>query len=285
MYSRQSLFKKKKQKKWPYIVSGIILGLLVTAIVTWVGINDWNIDQSLTSLGLANKTEEKTTEGKEIDTIEKEEAEETEEQTKDEPIVEPPVVEEPEVDMSGANGYIGNETLPTEPTYIEGVLIASKKYPLPSTFDPGESKEARAAFEEMAAEARLSNFVLVAFSTYRSFEYQTTLYQRYVSNDGQEAADRYSARPGYSEHQTGLAFDIGEQHFEQHFARESFGETEAGKWVAANAHNYGFIMRYPKEKEKITGYMYEPWHFRYVGEQLASQVYEAGTTLEEYLEF
>ncbi|MFB5087401.1 M15 family metallopeptidase [Psychrobacillus sp. PGGUH221] len=281
MHSRQSLFKKKKQKKWPYIVSGTILGLLVAAIVTWIGINDWNINESLASLGLTNKTEEMTTEEKEKDMIDEQEAEEP---TKEEQVVEPPVVEEPEVDMSGANGYIGHETLPMEPTYFQGVLIASKKYPLPSTFDPGESKDARAAFEEMAAEAKLSGFDLVAFSTYRSFEYQTTLYQRYVSNDGQEEADRYSARPGYSEHQTGLAFDIGEQHFEQHFARESFGETEAGKWVAANAHHYGFIMRYPKEKEKITGYMYEPWHFRYVGKQLAGEIYEAGTTLEEYLD-
>ena len=158
-----------------------------------------------------------------------------------------------QVDMSGANGYIGHEILPQEPTVVEGVIIASKKYPLPADYAPGESKEARAAFQEMAAEATLSGYDLIAFSTYRSFDYQTKLYDRYVTNDGQEAADRYSARPGYSEHQTGLAFDIGEQHFEQHFARESFGETEAGKWVASNAHKYGFIMRYPKGIRKSYG--------------------------------
>lgn len=215
----------------------------------------------------------------------------------EEPIIEKPIVEEPkqdvpvkeepvieDVDMSGAKGYVGNEVLPQEPTIVNGVLIASKKYPLPSTYAPGESKEARAAFQEMAAEATLSGYDLIAFSTYRSFDYQTQLYDRYVTNDGQDAADRYSARPGYSEHQTGLAFDIGEQHFEQHFAKESFGETEAGKWVAANAHKYGFIMRYPNGSEKITGYMYEPWHFRYVGEELAVQVYEANVTLEEFLD-
>ena len=93
---------------------------------------------------------------------------------------------------------------------INGVLIASKQYPLPKRLHPGESEEARDAFNEMAAEAALEGINITAFSTYRSFDYQTRLYQRYVDSDGQEAADRYSARPGYSEHQTGLAFDIGE---------------------------------------------------------------------------
>lgn len=272
MQSRYSLSQKKKKRKWPYIVFGSILGVLIVISVGWIWWNDWDIDKSMNALGISLKAEES------IPVEEKP----TEEPVEEEPVVETPVVEEPEVDLSGAKGYVGNETLPEEPTYVEGILIASKKYPLPSTYAPGESKEARAAFEEMAAEAKLSGYDLVAFSTYRSFDYQTTLYEKYVSNDGQEAADRYSARPGYSEHQTGLAFDIGEQHFEQHFARESFGETEAGKWVAANAHKYGFIMRYPNGKEKITGYMYEPWHFRYVGKELAPKVYEAGTTLEEY---
>ncbi|WP_144513622.1 D-alanyl-D-alanine carboxypeptidase family protein [Bacillus sp. FJAT-22090] len=273
MQSRYSLLQDKKKKKWPYIVSGVIVGLLIVIVVGWIGINGWNIEKSINALGLSDKKE---------NTVAVEKTEEV--PVKEEPVVETPVAEEPEVDLSGAKGYEGHETLPAEPTYVEGVLIASKKYPLPSTYAPGESKEARAAFEKMAAEATLSGYNLVAFSTYRSFEYQTSLYDRYVNNDGQDAADRYSARPGYSEHQTGLAFDIGEQHFEQHFARESFGETEAGKWIAANAYKYGFIMRYPNGKEKITGYMYEPWHFRYVGEELAGKIYDAGVTLEEYFD-
>lgn len=281
MQSRYNLLQKKKKKKWPYIISGTIAGLLIGVIVVWVGMNEWNIDKSIEEL--RNLTEE-AKQAVEVGKIE-------------EPIVEKPIVEEPkeeipikeepvveEVDMSGAKGYVGNELLPQEPTVAEGIVIASKKYPLPSDYAPGESKEARAAFQEMAAEATLSGYTLIAFSTYRSFDYQTKLYDRYVTNDGQAAADRYSARPGYSEHQTGLAFDIGEQHFEQHFARESFGETEAGKWVAANAHKYGFIMRYPNKSEKITGYMYEPWHFRYIGKELALQVYEANVTLEEFLD-
>ncbi|MCZ8541148.1 M15 family metallopeptidase [Psychrobacillus psychrodurans] len=280
MQSRYNLLQEKKKKKWPYIVSGTIAGLLIGVIVVWVGMNQWSIDKSIEEL-------RNLTEGKQTIVVDKTEESIIEEPIVEEPKQDVPVKEEPvieEVDMSGAKGYVGNEVLPQEPTIVNGVLIASKKYPLPSTYAPGESKEARAAFQEMAAEATLSGYDLIAFSTYRSFDYQTQLYDRYVTNDGQDAADRYSARPGYSEHQTGLAFDIGEQHFEQHFAKESFGETEAGKWVAANAHKYGFIMRYPNGSEKITGYMYEPWHFRYVGEELAVQVYEANVTLEEFLD-
>lgn len=181
------------------------------------------------------------------------------------------------------NGYIVGQSLPTEPTYIDGVIIANKKYPLPKTYNPGEAVEARLAYEEMAAAARKAGYELTAFSTFRSFEYQTTLYNRYVERDGKDNADRYSARPGYSEHQTGLAFDIGEVGRKELWLTSEFGETEAGKWLAENAHFYGFILRYPKGKEDKTGYMYESWHFRYLGIPLATEVKESGLTLEEFL--
>jgi len=286
MQSRYDLFKKEKQKKWPYVVSGSLAGLLIAGIVLWVGMNDWDIDKSIDEVRGIINAEQADLEPNQIETSDNVQEKDTaavEEPVQEVPEEVAPVKEVPEVDMSGAKGYVGHETLPVEPTMIQGILVVSKQYPLPSTYAPGESKEARAAFTEMAAEAMLSDYELVAFSTYRSFDYQSQLYERYVSNDGQEAADRYSARPGYSEHQTGLAFDIGEELFEEHFASESFGETEAGKWVAANAAKYGFIMRYPEGKEKITGYMYEPWHFRYIGVEQAGKVYESKLTLEEYL--
>lgn len=181
------------------------------------------------------------------------------------------------------NGYIQGQTLPNEPTYINGVLIANKKYPLPKDYAPGEDSEARAAFDLMAQDAKKQGFEIVAFSTYRSYEYQSTLYNRYVEKDGKDNADRYSARPGYSEHQTGLAFDVGEKGKENLWLTEEFGETDAGKWLMENAHKYGFILRYPKGKEPITGYMYESWHYRYLGVELATKVKESGLTLEEYL--
>lgn len=209
---------------------------------------------------------------------EEEEVVETEEEEIEE---EPYFLETVEVD---SNGYpLVDNRLPEEPTVIDGVLIASKVFPLPKTYNPGESKEARAAFERMAADAKKEGIPLHAFSTFRSYDYQVGLYDRYVKRDGQAAADTYSARPGYSEHQTGLAFDIGAVGEEGHYARNSFATTKAGIWVRDNAHRYGFIMRYPEGKEHITGYMYESWHFRYVGETIASDIYKRGITLEQYL--
>ncbi|MEK5480659.1 MULTISPECIES: M15 family metallopeptidase [unclassified Viridibacillus] len=183
-----------------------------------------------------------------------------------------------------AGGYIVGQELPKEATYISDLLIASKRYPLPADFAPGEDPEARAAFEELNAAGILEGYTFNAFSTYRSYDRQVELYANYVNRDGKEAADTYSARPGYSEHQTGLAFDIGEVGSEQFFADEGFGKTEAGKWLAKNAHKYGFIMRYPKGKENVTGYMHESWHFRYVGKDIAKDIYNNKSTLEEYLE-
>ncbi|MGE7911528.1 M15 family metallopeptidase [Lysinibacillus xylanilyticus] len=181
------------------------------------------------------------------------------------------------------NGYIPNQTLPTEPTYIKGILLANKIYPLPSTFAPGEDPEARQALNKMIAAAKQQGFDLVAFSGYRSFEYQTTLYNNYAKRDGQAAADRYSARPGYSEHQTGLAFDIGEKGKDDLWLTEEFGETPAGQWLFTHAQDYGFILRFPQNKEDITGYMYESWHYRYVGVDIAKDIKKQNITLEEYL--
>ncbi len=182
-----------------------------------------------------------------------------------------------------AAGYAIATVTVEEPTYIDGILIANKKYPLPQDFNPGEDPEARAAFEQMAADAKTLGFDLVAFSGFRSYEYQTTLYNNYVNRDGKEAADRYSARPGHSEHQTGLAFDIGEKSREDLWLTAEFGETPAGKWLADNAYKYGFILRYPEGKEDVTGFMYESWHFRYLGVEKATEVKKTGLTLEEYL--
>nr|WP_276523257.1 D-alanyl-D-alanine carboxypeptidase family protein [Lysinibacillus fusiformis] len=194
----------------------------------------------------------------------------------------PETTEKPE-QQPDENGYLPNQTLPTEPTYIKGILLANKIYPLPSTFAPEENPEARQALNQMLEAAKQQGFDLVAFSGYRSFEYQTTLYNNYVNRDGQAAADRYSARPGYSEHQTGLAFDIGERGKEDVWLTEEFGETPAGQWLFAHAQEYGFILRFPQNKEEITGYMYESWHYRYVGKDVAKEIAKQSITLEEYL--
>lgn len=161
-------------------------------------------------------------------------------------------------------------------TYVQGILIANKTYALPSIYNPGTDDEAYNALDEMQTAAAKEGIVLYVVSGFRDYDTQEEIYNRYVSYDGKANADRYSARPGHSEHQTGLAFDLNE-------LEESFGETREGKWLAANAHKYGFIIRYPKGKEHITGYMYEPWHVRYLGKDIATKVYNSGLTLEEYL--
>jgi len=252
----------------------------MTGLVIWIGLNDWDVEKSLDRLKVPTAEVDNTVNKQPETPVEITEPDEVEEKPEIEPSTD---VEKPNLNLD-AGGYIPDQLLPVEATYIDGILIASKKYPLPSTFALGEDKEARAAFNEMAAEAALSGFKLTAFSTYRSFDYQTELYERYVNRDGKEAADRYSARPGYSEHQTGLAFDIGEVNFEKHWASSTFGDTEAGKWVALHAHKYGFIMRYPLGKEDITGYMHESWHYRYVGPEIAEEIFNKKITLEEYLE-
>lgn len=165
----------------------------------------------------------------------------------------------------------------TEPTYINGILIVNKTYAYPSNYNNGIDPTAQNALDAMIAAAALDGIELFVRSGFRSFETQTDLYNRYVSNDGKDEADRYSARPGHSEHQTGLAFDMNS-------LDESFSETKEGIWLATHCPEYGFIIRYPKEKEEITGYMYEPWHIRYLGVETAKAVAESGLCLEEYFD-
>ena len=163
-----------------------------------------------------------------------------------------------------------------EPTYIDGILIANKTYALPEDYNPGVQPEAEATFKEMQSAAWNEGLNIWIASGFRSYEYQGGLYQRYVNHSGKEEADRYSARPGHSEHQTGLAFDLNS-------IDDSFADTAEGKGIAEHCHEYGFIIRYPKGKEDITGYIYEPWHIRYLGKETAEKVFNSGLTLEEYL--
>ena len=177
---------------------------------------------------------------------------------------------------SYTGGYdSGADPYDCEPYYVNGILLVNKKHPLPPSFG-GLDATAATALGELQAAALLDGFSLPTLSGYRSYEYQGTLYNNYVAIDGQEIADTYSARPGFSEHQSGMAFDVGA-------IDNNFGNTEAGIWLREHCHEYGFILRYPQGKEHITGYMYEPWHIRYVGVGSAREIHQRGITLEEYL--
>ena len=136
-------------------------------------------------------------------------------------------------------------------------------------------KDAALAFMEMVDAAKLDNIILYNMSAYRDYNYQVNLYNKYIQRDGKEAADKYSARPGYSEHQSGLCSDLNN-------ISDSFDGTDEAIWLKNNAYKYGFILRFPKDKEDITGYKYEPWHYRYVGKEAAKIIYDDDITLEEY---
>ncbi|EQF23783.1 D-alanyl-D-alanine carboxypeptidase family protein [Clostridioides difficile CD160] len=165
---------------------------------------------------------------------------------------------------------------------INNIIVANKKYSLPKDYSPQESNEAKDAFYKMNKEAQKSGLNLKAFSTYRSYEYQDKLFKSYVKEHGEKEANRFSAKPGESEHQTGLAFDIGGND-QSSWANQKFNNTKEAKWLYENAYKYGFILRYPKGKENITGYMYESWHYRYVGTEHSKNFAMNNLTLEEYL--
>lgn len=180
----------------------------------------------------------------------------------------------------------------SEAKYIEGILIVNKSYPLPKDFVPKNTyknaeglkyctecidNDAYEHYKVMKADALSLGLNIWIQSGYRSYELQESLYNKYVNRDGKLAADTYSARPGHSEHQTGLAFDLNT-------ITDDFQYTNEGKWINDNCYKYGFILRYPKGKENYTGYKYESWHLRYVGIDLANKLYNNGDwiTLEEH---
>ena len=179
-------------------------------------------------------------------------------------------------------------------TYVDGYLIANKTYFLPEDYAPSDTytkadKEATKqcatcinntayqAYKDMKADASALNLNIYISSGFRSFITQRNIYNRNVKNNGQAKADTYSARPGSSEHQTGLCFDLNT-------IDAAFANTNEGKWVNQNAWKYGYIIRYPKGKTDETGYIYESWHLRYVGTELAEKLYNNGDwiTLEDY---
>jgi zinc D-Ala-D-Ala carboxypeptidase len=182
------------------------------------------------------------------------------------------------------------------------LIVANKERNLPEDYEPADlvipnvpfpfkenlpkkkmRKEAAESVEVLFKAAEEQGLALLAQSGYRSYDTQVSIFAYNEDQFGEEKANQTSAQPGQSEHQTGLSLDVTSPLVNYELV-EKFGETKEGKWVAENAHKYGFIIRYPKGKEKITGYQYEPWHLRYVGIEHAKEIHERGITLEEYLQ-
>ncbi|MDT9724733.1 D-alanyl-D-alanine carboxypeptidase family protein [Xylanibacillus composti] len=201
-----------------------------------------------------------------------------------------------ETAIQGDDGFL----IVTNPTAFDVVVNKQRRLPdgyypddlvvpnVPFSFS-GESekkklrKQAAEALEQLFAQAEEDGIALRAVSGFRAFGTQQAIFQSNVQRQGEEEARRYSAYPGTSEHQTGLAMDVSSPSV-NNALEDTLGATEEGKWLAENAAAYGFIIRYPEGKEHITGYAYEPWHLRYVGKQVAQQIHEQALTLEEYFE-
>jgi len=143
--------------------------------------------------------------------------------------------------------------------------------------------EAAEALEQLFEAAEAEGITLYATSGFRSYSTQKAIFDRKAEERGEKAANRSVAKPGHSEHQTGLAMDIEGQTTLGTGLTDAFGDSPEGIWVAQNCHRFGFIVRYPKDKTHITGYIYEPWHIRYVGIDAAKEITELGVTMEEYI--
>lgn len=163
-----------------------------------------------------------------------------------------------------------------KPMYINGILLVNKTYGLPRDFGNGLEPQVEKALRELQKGAKAAGFDMPIISGFRSYATQEQLFNDYVARDGYDKANTYSSHPGHSEHQTGLAADVGS-------IDDNYGSTPAGEWLYAHCADYGFIIRYMKGKEKITGYQYEPWHIRYVGKDVAKTIMDKKISLEEYL--
>ena len=180
---------------------------------------------------------------------------------------------------------------------LENLILVNKYYQLDKDFkfddivevsnrhcygEQSIRKEAYDKFIEMFNAAKLENLTIIINSSYRPYDYQENLWNRYARENGEEWADKYAARAGSSEHQTGLAIDVTTYNAKQ---QGDFEKTDEFTWMTNNAYKYGFILRYPKDKENITGYSYEPWHYRYVGKKVAEEIHNLGITYDEYYEY
>ena len=221
-----------------------------------------------------------------------------------------PVVEtaEPEASKEPIEAEVTAEPVEEEPQIDPSVftdtdsflIVANKKHKLPDGYVPADLVEpdiattqhctmrapAAEAIAQMAQAAAAEGITLKISSAYRGEDYQRSLYNNYSASYGSETADTISSRPGYSDHQTGLAADFVEQDGSMNGINfnENFETTDSGIWLRNHAHEYGFIMRYPKGKQDITGYAYEPWHYRYIGVEYATEIYNVDEfyTFEEY---
>ena len=289
---------RKRKMTTLYLMTGVlVLSLLIGLLVHY----QLSVEETASKEPVVQEKKPEKEEVQKENQEEKEdepEEEETEQQEQENTVIDDPVEEEP----------VDQEPVQKVPVYTPPTLsgefsdpysllvVANKKYALDYYFEPTDLRVVNAtgnrthylrdcaasALESMFAAAAQEGITLVTCSSYRSASYQASLYNNYVAMYGTATADTISARPGYSDHQTGLAADIGD-HDQATVFTQAMEYTVEGQWLYAHAHEYGFILRYPKGKEWITGYSFEPWHYRYVGVDYATAIYNVSPdcTLEE----
>lgn len=248
----------------------------------------------------------------EDDVVEEAPAPEAEPPAEDKP-AEEPATDEPEAEETPVAEAPPEEEpvqTPSEPLEQNGtanvkldtLILVNKQIALPAGYKPNDlvtanidfvdtasgerrmlRKEAAQAIEKLMAGAKTAGIDLKGTSAFRSYDYQVQLFNAYVAKDGKEQAMKYSAPPGHSEHQTGLAIDVSSASVGYQLT-QSLEQTKEGKWLADNAHKYGFIVRYQRAYEAETGYMFEPWHLRYIGVEHATNVHKTNVPFERYLE-
>ena len=224
---------------------------------------------------------------------EKPESGQQQNQTADDTTEEEPAQEQPpagfdkskySTDQPASPWWVVNKTRPLPDSYVPpDLVVPNVRLRLAASNEQMRySSQAVADLISMFDAAKQQGVTLVFGSGYRSEALQRQFYNGYVAEDGQEAADRLSARPGTSEHQTGLSFDATSASQQCHLEK-CYADMPEGKWLAANGYKYGFIIRYPNGKEAVTGYDYEPWHMRWVGKELSEEMHRTGVqTLEEF---
>jgi zinc D-Ala-D-Ala carboxypeptidase len=224
------------------------------------------------------------------------------EETKDTPPAQGDTTEGKDLPWLGETVAVSGDGKSVVQNIDDILIVANKERNLPADYEPKDlvipeipfpfkedlpkkkmRGEAARAIEKLFKGAEDQGLELLAQSGYRSYDTQVSIFAYNANQYGEEKANQVSAQPGQSEHQTGLAMDVTSPKVNYELV-EKFGETPEGKWVAENAHTYGFIIRYPKGKEEVTGYQYEPWHLRYVGVEHAEEIYKRRITLEEYLQ-
>lgn len=257
---------KRRRKKNKYLIlSIIILGSIISFyVVDALGVNYENESKYV---GSENGDE---TENMEVDIEDSLIADNTE--TK---VVKDKIEDNEYLMLINKDSHINKEYIP------EDLKIPNITFRVADDMCMEMRVDAADAIENMFNDAKTDRIELIGISGYRSYEYQKIVYNRSIVTEGQEYTESYVAIPGTSEHQTGLVMDILSSEYLS--LDEGFEDTRAFKWLSQNMSKYGFILRYPKGKESITGYDYEPWHLRYVGVDAAKEIMDKDITLEEYL--